>query len=116
MEFELCSPHIRSLCRYVLYYISSLCSGGFTDATAGMCWFGVCWGHGTDVPRTGCARLGSATPHVSFYVSLVDGGLRLPGTSSGSNGSVRVYRRGILVNKSDHGVDVDWNHFIIKKR
>ena len=39
---------------YVLYYISSLCSGDFADVTAGMCWFGVCWGHVTDVPRTGC--------------------------------------------------------------
>ena len=29
--------------------------------TAGMCWFGVWWGHVTDVSRTGCARLGSAT-------------------------------------------------------
>jgi hypothetical protein len=51
---------------YVLYDISSLSSGGFADVTAGMCWFGVCWGHGTDVSRTGCARLGSATQRVSF--------------------------------------------------
>ena len=57
--------------------ISSLSSGGFADATADMCWFGVWWGHGIDVPRTGCARLGSGTRHVSFYVSLVGGGLRL---------------------------------------
>jgi hypothetical protein len=32
----------------------------------------------------------------SFYVSLVGGGLRLSGPSSGSNGSVRVYRRVIF--------------------
>ncbi len=25
--------------------------------TPDMCWFGMCWGHVTDVPRTGCARL-----------------------------------------------------------
>ncbi len=81
---------------YVLYYISSLCSGGFADVTADMCWFGVWWGHGTDVPRTGCTRMGSATRHVSFYASLVGGGLRLSGPSSGSNGSDWVYRRVIF--------------------
>jgi hypothetical protein len=48
-----------NLCMYVLYYvlyynISSLCSGGFADATVSMCWFSVWWGHGTDVPWTGC--------------------------------------------------------------
>jgi hypothetical protein len=45
MEFESCSLHVASsnspnLCTYVLYYvlyyISSLCSGGFADATADM--------------------------------------------------------------------------------
>jgi hypothetical protein len=75
MEFELCSLHVapsnsQNLCiyvlYYVLYYISSLCSGGFADATAYMCWFGVWWDRVTDVPRTGCARLGSATRRVSF--------------------------------------------------
>jgi hypothetical protein len=105
MEFELCSLHVApsngtNLCIYVLYYvlchISSLCSGGFADATACMCWFGVWWGHGTDVTRTGCAQMGSATRHVSFYASLVGGGLRLSRPSSGSNSSVRVYRRVIF--------------------
>jgi hypothetical protein len=43
-----------------------------------------------------CARLGSATRRVSFYTSLVGGGLRLSRPSSGSNGSVRVYRRVIF--------------------
>ena len=52
MEFELCSLHLATsnspnLCiyvlYYVLYYISSLCSGGFAEATSGMCWFGVWW-------------------------------------------------------------------------
>jgi hypothetical protein len=38
----LCSVH-------VLYYIISLCSGGFTHVITVMCWFGVCWGHDTDV-------------------------------------------------------------------
>ncbi len=69
----------------------SLCSGGFTDATTDMCWFGVCWGHDTDVSRTGCTRLGSLTRRVSFYVSLVGGDLRLFGPSSGTNGSVGAY-------------------------
>jgi hypothetical protein len=104
----LCSLHVApsngpNLCiyvfYYVLYYINSLCSGGFTDATASMYWFGVWWVHDTDVSRTGCTRLGSTTRRVSFYVSLcslVDGGLRLSGPSSGRNGSVRVYRRVIL--------------------
>ncbi len=86
MEFELCSLYVTSsnnpnLCiyvlYYVLYYIISLCSGGFVDATTDMCWFGVWWGYVTDVSRTGCARLGSTTRHVSFYASLVGGGLRL---------------------------------------
>jgi hypothetical protein len=103
MEFELCSLHVASsnspnlcfyLLYYVLYYINSLRSGGFADATAGMCWFGVCWGHVTDMPRTGCARLGSATRRVSFYASLVGGGLRLSWPSLGCNGSVRVHRSG----------------------
>ena len=88
MEFKLCSLHVATsnspnLCiyvlYYVLYYISSLCSGGFTDTTGGMCWFGVCRGYGTDVPRTGCTRMGSVTRRVSFYASLVGGGLRLSG-------------------------------------
>ena len=61
-------------------------------STRDMCWFGICSGHGTDVSRTGCARLGSVTRRVSFYTSLVGGGLRLSRSSSGSNGSVRVYR------------------------
>ena len=43
-----------------------------------------------------CARIGSATRRVSFYVSLVGGGLRLSRPSSGRNGSVRVYRRVIF--------------------
>ena len=45
-----------------------------------------------------CARLGSATRRVSFFVSLVGGGLRLSRPSSGSNGSVRLYRRVIFGN------------------
>jgi hypothetical protein len=40
----------------------------------------------------GMCTTGSATRRVSFYASLVGGGLRLSGPSSGSNGSVRVYR------------------------
>ena len=43
-----------------------------------------------------CEGLGSATRLVSFYSSLVGGGLRLSGPSSGGNGSVRVYRRVIF--------------------
>ena len=40
-----------------------------------------------------CARLGSATRCIFFYESLVGGGLRPSGPSSGSSGSVRVYIR-----------------------
>ena len=40
-----------------LYYISSLCSGGFTE-TPDMCSFGVCWGHDTEVSRTGMCTVG----------------------------------------------------------
>ena len=94
MQFGLGSLNVASSnSPKFIYYIGSLFSGGFAYATAGMCWFGVWWGHGSDVPRTGCARLSSAARRVSFYTSLVGGGLRLSGPSSGSNGSVRVYRR-----------------------
>ena len=50
--------------------VASLC------VTEDMCWFSVCWGHGTDVSRTGMCTDG--------------GGLRLSGPSSGNNNSVRV--------------------------
>ncbi len=43
-----------------------------------------------------CARLGSTTRRVSFYASMVGGGLRLSRPSSGSNSRVRVYRRVIF--------------------
>ncbi len=47
----------------------------------------------TDGMCTVCTQLGSVTQRrVSFYTSFVGGGLRLSGSSSGSNGSVRVYR------------------------
>ena len=36
-----------------------------------------------------CARLGSTTRQVSFYVSLVGGGLRLSGPSSGNKACYR---------------------------
>ncbi len=59
MEFGLGSLHVESsngpkfmyLCSVLclIYYIGSLCSSCFADATAGMCWFGVWWGHDTDV-------------------------------------------------------------------
>ncbi len=80
MEFESSSMYVApsnspNLYIYVLYYvlnyIISLCSGGFVDVTADMCWFGVWWVHGTIVSRTGCSRLGSTTRRVSFYASLV---------------------------------------------
>ena len=49
---SLCLRTDQNLCiyvlYYVLYYIGSLCSGGFADATAGMCWFSVWWGHDSD--------------------------------------------------------------------
>jgi hypothetical protein len=92
MEFGLGSLHVASsngpkfmyLCSVLclIYYIGSLCSGGFADATGGMCWFGVWWGHDTDVPWTGCTQLGPADRHVSFYTSLVGGGLRFSGRRS----------------------------------
>jgi hypothetical protein len=60
------------------------------NATEDMCWFGVCWGHG---PYGECERLGSETRRIFFYASLVAGGLRSSGSSSGRTGSVRVYIR-----------------------
>jgi hypothetical protein len=88
------------------HYINSLCSGGFVDTTEDMCWFGGCWGHGTDVSQTGCVRLGSTTRLVSFYESLVGGGLRLSGSSSGRNG-VFGYIEGSFLVTGGCGVDVD---------
>jgi hypothetical protein len=41
------------------------CSGGFSNATTDMCWFGVWWGHDTD-ERTGCVRLGSGVGWTSI--------------------------------------------------
>ena len=38
-----------------------------------------------------CTRLGSATRLIFFYVSLVGGGLRPSGFSTGRSGSVRVF-------------------------
>ena len=93
MEFELCSLHVVSSNRpkfmylgsvlYVLgvirkggvghktlsslsylYYISCLCSGVFVECDIR---FGMCWGHVTDVPRTGFVRMDSETRHVSFF-------------------------------------------------
>ena len=47
-----------------------------------------------------CARLGSAIRRVSFYVSLVGGGLRLSGSSSGNNGNVYI------------GHESDWGEYL----
>jgi hypothetical protein len=66
---------------YIIYAVSTVVVSLY--ATVDMCWFGMCWGHVTDVPRTGCVRLGSATRRVSFYTSLDGGGLRPSGPSSG---------------------------------
>ena len=85
------SPNLY-LCS-VLYVFS----GGFTDATTVMCWFGVCWGHDTDVSWTGCERLGSETRRSSFYVSLVGGGLRLSGPGSGRRNPVTFVFFALLV-------------------
>jgi hypothetical protein len=88
-------------------------------------WLGVCWRHDTDVSRTGCVRLGSGTRRVSFYESLVGGGLRLSGSSSGSNGSVRVYRSdmrtlwstvgGVEGGRRDAVSDSDWGEYLRTK-
>jgi hypothetical protein len=74
---------------YFLYYISSLCSGGFCVCVcrhALVRTSPVCV-RGTSLMCRGreCVRLGSGTRHVCFYVSLVGGGLR-------PTGSVRIYR------------------------
>ena len=50
-------------------------------------------GTGLMCHRRECVRLGSATRLIFFYTSLVGGGLRPSGPSSGSSGSVRVYIR-----------------------
>jgi hypothetical protein len=102
MEFELCSLHVTSQTDQIYVFMSCIMSyiikavSVVADATTYMCWFCVWGGHGTGVSQTGCKRLGSATRRVSFYVSLVGGGLRLSGPSSGNNGGVRVYRRVIF--------------------
>ena len=102
MKFELCSLDDASSNRPKFMYL--LCIICFILYTQSLQWWfpcvrlqacvgSVCVG-GTTLMCRGreCARLGSATRRVSFYASLVGGGLRL----SGSNGSVRVYRRVIF--------------------
>ena len=68
MEFELCSLHVGSsnspkfmyLCSvlYVLYYISSLCSGGFAVCDCRHVLVRCVLGHGTDVTWTGMCTSG----------------------------------------------------------
>ena len=106
MQFELCSLHDAPSNRPKFMYL--LCIICFILYKQSLQWWfrcirlqacvgSVCVG-GTVLMCRGreCARLGSATRRVSFYVSLVGGGLRLSRPSSGSNGSVRVYRRVIF--------------------
>ncbi len=121
MEFELFSLHVTPsnrpkfmyLCSvlYVLGVIKTLegWSGsqdtelpilykqplqwGFHCMRLQTCVGSVCVGDTTLMCRgRECARWGSATRHFSFYASLVGGGLRPSGTSSGSTGSVRICR------------------------
>ncbi len=42
-----------------MFYIISAVSAVVVSlhTTAGMCWFSVCWGHDTDVPRVGITSL-----------------------------------------------------------
>ena len=37
--------------------------------TAVMCWFSVCWGHGTDVPRAGMCTVGSVVSGSRVHTS-----------------------------------------------
>ena len=41
---------------YIIYAVSAVVVSLY--ATAVMCWLGVSWGHGTDVPRTGMCTVG----------------------------------------------------------
>ena len=54
---------VQNLCIYVLYYLFCITKGVSVVVvslyvTGVMCWFGVCWGHGTDVSRTGMYTTG----------------------------------------------------------
>jgi hypothetical protein len=106
MKFELCSLHdTSSNSPKFMYLICIICfilyqqslQWWFRCLRLQTCVGSVCV-EDTSLMFRGreCARLGSATRRVSFYVSLVGGGLRLSRPSSGSNGSVRVYRRVIF--------------------
>ena len=41
---------------YIMYTVSAVVVSLY--ATAVMCWFSVCWGHGTDVSRAGMCTVG----------------------------------------------------------
>ena len=106
MKFELCSLHVApSNSPKFMYLLCIICfilykqslQWWFHCMRLQACVGSVCVGDTTLMCRGWeCARMGSATRRVSFYVSLVGGGLRLSRPSSGSNGSVRVYRRVIF--------------------
>ena len=106
MKFELCSLHdAPSNSPKFMYLLCIICfilykqslQWWFRCMRLQTCVGSVCVG-GTALMYLGreCARFGLATRRVSFYASLVGGGLRLSRPSSGSNGSVRVYRRVIF--------------------
>ena len=44
------------ICFYIIYTVSAVVVSLYE--TAGICWFGVCWGHVTDVSRTGMFTAG----------------------------------------------------------
>ena len=96
MEFELCFLHVGPsnrpkfmyLCSvlYVLYYINSLCSGGFVLCDCRYMLVRCVLGARHWCVTDRITRLGSATGRI-FYVSLVGGGLRPSGPSSLGTGS-----------------------------
>ena len=98
MEFELCfhSMSVLQTALISILYKQSL-QWWFRCMRLQTCVGSVCVG-GTALMYRGreCSRMGSATRRVSFYESLVGGGLSLSWPSSGNNGSVRVYRRVIF--------------------
>ena len=53
---------------YIIEAVSVVVVSPYT--TAGMCWFGVCWGHDTDVSRTGMCTVGFGnSTHLLLHVT-----------------------------------------------
>ena len=68
-DTELPILYIQYLKWWFSIYMQSLQWWFSLYATSDMCWFGVCWGHDTDVSRTGMCTAGGRRPPLSIDTS-----------------------------------------------